>query len=151
MGLQDFKSDEMTTTTYMDMFEHNFPQQPDTVPNAPASSRGFSAAPSETSTPSAMRSTDQRYDSSSYTRQFVRNPENFSSFADQGNPQTPDDAVSQHVAVKEEPFEEATLPMSDARAYGVLVKKEIGYGNLCVTGLLWPYISQFLNYHSRLI
>ena len=144
MGLQDFKSEEMTTTTYvMDMFEQNSAHQPDAVLNAPASTRDFPAAPSERSTPSERNATEQHFDSSSYTRQFVRNPGNFKPFRDEGNPQTPNDAVSQHVPVKEEPFEEDEMRMSGAIAPGVLVKKETSHGNLCVTWLPGPYNPQF--------
>ena len=67
------------------------------------------------------------------------NPDNFRSFGHEGAPQTPDTEHEIRPDVKEEVPEEPT--MSGARAFGVLVKKEIGYGNLRVTGLLWRYLS----------
>ena len=120
MDLQDFKSNQMTTTTYMDATELSQKQEESNVTaDALSTSRldcpDKSAAENDNCRPFASSFQPSQSDSGEYTRQFLRDPRNRPHPRTMENPQTPGCSSDRRNAiVKREESDDQRTPVCRA-------------------------------------
>ena len=133
LDLQDFKSEQIATTRFVETDTDAFSNQPPSAHNEPT--------PSETTAPAqalvspaaygylqpfceGSKKSDIENAPADYTRQFFANPQNFSHLTSSANPQTPSAWAGSQATENETNAEEATN--TDARLSSVKVKEEPG-------------------------
>ena len=127
MNLQDFKSNQLTTTTYVSAEPTPFgAAHSEALRNDGAPSEAAMSTASNSITPSASNRSDivgsRSAESKSYTWNYLQDESNFAHLGQMSNPQTPNSSNGVESQVKEEPEDE--IPLTEARMRAAAVKEE---------------------------